>query len=943
MPKTSGDRWQQAQRDILDRLDIRSTYIELGVDVTGAEPNGNGWIEARAYGRVDNSPSAGVNVGTDHPGRGRYKEFTGDGLNLSLFDFAVHCGRFVDFSEARKHYAGVAGVKLPNTKQPKKPEDSLEIRDYVPSLVVSWTMKKPGISEAAVRLCGGRIATESKRNTVVAMPVFSADHLLNDDPCGWVCWNTTGRPLEIFQGKGVPPKLVKMKTISGSKAGWMGRGGLESVSNPKGPLTVWVTEGPTDMLGLVTVILQQLPPDQWGNHAVICNSAGAMERSPHESVAFLSGMNVVVVPDCDTPGQIGCRRRAESIAEVADKVTLVRLPYEVTENHGKDLRDYLCDEHTFEDLMVLVEAGERIRPKRIPNSISDKPEPGSPQASNHPQQGQNVDSPGSESDPSATFIEQQMLNAIGIDVLGELEGGKVKVFSAFHRKTDIISDIGKLTYHRLVQIGGPVVKSKVFQGSDAPESDDFFTFTAVKEAIALLAGYRRVEGNEAGSGCWQGIDEDGGQSHAIVLVGAGEAAVRNGVPGLKRVLKPRYGGRLLNISNSEGWYHFDELNDLVLQCDQQFAEEVMTDLENLFSRWRWVHQGQAPKIIAGLIPATWLQTCWAWRPQCSISGKSNSGKSTLFKALEGIFGKLSLTSSGSTAAGIRQAITNSAMVVLLDEFESGRHRNEILEMLRAAGRGDRVLRGTTGHKGLEFTLRHLVWTAGIESGLKREPDKNRFIQLELIKPSSMDMGKLNIPEAEELRLLGQRALAVGLRHFFQMKDLASSLRVLKFPGVNERVVECYSVPAACYSVAMGVDAVGPPHEVLGRMVSAYEKSEDLDDERQLLSDILETEIRLDRGEIATIAQILSRRASSSPDHMYRAEACGIGVVTHKDLEMLFVAHNSVSRYLLKGTGWERQNIDEILKRIPGAEKAKKRLGGKQPWGVVIPMAFISEL
>lgn len=946
MPKkSSSDAWQQATRDILDRLDIRSAYVELGVDVTGNEPNTNGWLECRSHGRVDNSPSAGVNVGTDYPERGRYKEFVGDGVNYSLFDFAVYCGRFPNFASARDHFAKLAGVKLPNTKPPKSPKDSLEFRDYNEALVTSWCMKKPGISPVAVKLCGGQIATESGKHTVVTLPVFGAN-LLNDDPCGWVSWNVTGRPLEIFQGKGIPPKQIKMKTASGSHAGWMGKHGLSVVATAQ---TVWVTEGPSDMLGLVTVLAEQLPPGELQNHAVICNSAGAMERADFEAVAFLAGKRVVVVPDCDQPGQTGCRRRAEAIAEVASRVLLVRLPYEITENHGKDLRDYLCDEHTLQDLLALAATAETIRPKPQPQSAGEKPEPGTGVAGvNGSSHALNNGTNGGAVDPAATTIEQQILDDIGIDVLGEMDGGKVKVFSAYHRKTDIIQDIGKLNYMRLVQIGGPTVKEKVHQSSE--QIPEMHSFTSVREAIALMAGFRRVEGHEAGVGCWQGIDEDGEQTHAIVMVGAGEAVVRNGSPELKRVLKPRYGGRLLNISSSDSWFQYDELSRLVSQCDQAFAEETMSELETLFSRWRWVHQGQAPKILAGLVMATWLQTVWNWRPQCSISGKSNSGKSTLFKALGGssnseqlgLFGRLALTSSNSSAAGIRQAISSSAAIVLLDEFESGHHRTDILEMLRASGRGDRILRGTTGHKGVEFTLRHIVWTAGIESGLKREPDRNRFIQLELTMPPKNDMGKLNLPSSEELRFLGQKILAVGLKYIFQAKELASSLRVLKFPGVNERIVECYSVPAACYATAMGVDAVGHPHEVLERMLTSIRQSEDMNDERQLLVDILETEVQLEKGERATVSQIIERRLQS-PTGMTTLEAKGVGIVTHNNFETLFVAHRAASRYLLRGTQWENQNIDEILGRLDGAEKMKKRLGGKRPWGITVPMRNLEEI
>ena len=945
--KKSPEAWQQASRDILDRLDIQAAYFALGVEITGSEPNAAGWLECRAFGKVDNSPSAGVNVGGEHPTRGRYKEFVGDGLNCSLFEFAAKiAGRYPTWQEARDAYAAQAGVKLPSAKPPRHPADALEFRDYNEAIVNSWCYKKPGISGAAVKLCGGRLATDTlgSKPTVIAMPVFGP-HGINDDPCGWVEWNVTGRPLEIFQGKGLPTKSVKMKTTAGSKAGWMGKHGLAILSVPaeSGAAkngAVWVTEGPTDMLGLVTAILASTAdigsPDAAAAidaNPVVCNSAGAMERADYGDVAMFAGQRVFVVPDCDQPGQVGCRRRAEAIAEVAASVWLVRLPFEITENHGKDLRDFFNGGATFADLQKLAEVAELIRKPESPPSAADSPAATAAEEQANQQAAK-------AADPAATFLEKQILEAIGIDVLGEVDGGRIKVFSEFHRKVDVINDIGKLTYHRLVQIAGPSVKAKVMQGTE--DLPDMIKFADVKEAIALLAGYRRVDENESGVGCWPGLDESGEQTNAIILVGAGEAAVRNGKPGLLRVTKPRYGGRLLDISTPTAWYDYQQLNDLVLSCDAAATESAVNDLENLFARWRWVHQGQTPKVLAGLVLATWVQALWIWRPQVSITGKSNAGKSTLFKALEGLFGPLAITSSGSTAAGIRQSIARTAAVVLLDEFESGRHRNEILEMLRASGRGDRVLRGTPGHKGQEFTLRHIVWTAGIESGLRREPDRNRFIRQELIKPAAKDMGKLNLPSEGELRSLGQRLLAASLKISLQARETAQALRILKFEGIDTRLIEGYAVPAACYAAAMGEQNVGPASDVLAKMLQTVEVTDESDDAMQLLQDIWESEFAGDKGFRSTVSQVIESRAIE-PARVVELSRVGIGLVEHNNQEWLFISHKQVCRYLLKDTEWSKQNIDEILRRIDGAEKVKKRLGGKRPWGVVIPPAVIDKL
>src|SRR5262249_25141611 len=158
----------------------------------------------------------------------------------------------------------------------------------------------------------------------------------------------------------------------------------------------------------------------------------------------------------------------------------------------------------------------------------------------------------------------------------------------------------------------------------------------------------------------------------------------------------------------------------------------------------------------GLVLATWIQTLWPWRPQVSITGASRAGKSTLFDTVSGLFGKLTLASSGSTAAGIRQATKSSAKVIFVDEFEAKKHRAEVLEMLRSSGGGTPTLRGTTKHRSLGFKLRHIVWVAGIESGLRRDRDRTRFIGLELVKLPPDQHGGLEIPSEFELADLGQR-------------------------------------------------------------------------------------------------------------------------------------------------------------------------------------------
>lgn len=119
---------------------------------------------------------------------------------------------------------------------------------------------------------------------------------------------------------------------------------------------VWKTEGPTDLLALVSLGLPE-------GHNAKSNLFGAGENplglaaDGFEKETLLHdfrGCVVYVVHDCDKAGQDGAmclvnrngRTRlgwAHAIAKYADEVRNVILPYPIEERDGKDLRDWIND------------------------------------------------------------------------------------------------------------------------------------------------------------------------------------------------------------------------------------------------------------------------------------------------------------------------------------------------------------------------------------------------------------------------------------------------------------------------------------------------------------------------------------------------------------------------------------------------------------------------
>lgn len=680
---------------------------------------------------------------------------------------------------------------------------------------------------------------------------------------------------------------------------------------------VFVAEGEKDVDRLVSLGL-----------VATCNPGGADSKGRKWLKSFcgpLKGRKVVLLPDNDPPNERGerpgpdfMRHVAAALADVAGSVRTLELPGLPPKG---DVSDWLDAGGDKDELLRLAKAAE---PGRIP-----PPDP--------------VPAP---DDPAALHYEKKMLAELGIDVLGETDSGAVKLFSVHHRKTVTVSHLRFLGYDGLLQGFGPVIKAKVRTDGDDPET---YSLTQVKNAIGLVAGFTRLRSdNEAGPGIWRGKDERDDKPASIILVGAGEGAVLNGQPHLRRITQPRYGGLVLNLGDAEPWFQFDSLSPLVDNWNVEWSRGVVAEAEEVFSRWCWQYPDTDPALVTGLVLATWVQTIWRLRPQVVVSGKSNSGKSVLFDAISQSFGNLGVKSSDSSPAGIQQRIAHSAEVIFLDEFDTNKDRERTLKMLRRGSRGDASLKGTTTHKSVRFQLRHIVWVAAIDTGLQEEADMNRFINLQLVHPGEQKMGRLQVPPEWEMQALGQKLLAVAVKCAGPAMELAVRLATHKLPGINYRVIESYAVPAAMHAVATGAsepEAISMFHDMLAAHQDGEQSVES--DEDLLVSDILETKIRYGQGgKEGSVASLIKLR-SFEEDANEALERNGIVFPEsekdeHGQHSHVFLAHRRVSRHLLSRTRWEHHSIDEILERITGATKCRKRDStGRQSRGVMVPLTVLN--
>jgi len=583
--------------------------------------------------------------------------------------------------------------------------------------------------------------------------------------------------------------------------------------------------------------------------------------------------------------------------------------------------------HIYHDLLTLAEAAEPW-PKPTPEQL----------------------------EADAFAAEQEICERLQIDVLGEWENGAVEIYSCVNRKIQQIRDIDRFGYSRFVQLCGRPAREYINQGMhDVP---GMMKVGDVKAAIALLAGRTRLTHKSMlGVGCWRGRDLEENPRQETVLVGDGEAAAWvQSTKLLEQIEHPRRGGLLLGITGADGWYDFGRLSrDLEAAESTDWCTGVVDELADEFARWNWEHD-TTPELLAGLVLASYVQTLWEWRPQVAITGRTNSGKSYLFETLTRIFGAIAykVTGQSSTEAGIRQGLGSSAMVPLLDEWDKSRHREAILSMIRTAGRRDRRATGTQDQKGHETALQHIFWVAGIESGLRDEADSNRFIQIEAIPPKNGSRNKLQLRSESRLRDLGQRCLAVAVRHSLCAVKLASALKESPPEGCNARIAESYAVPAAMLACVSGLD-VGGARKLLEQLLATVgEDSQPEADEAALLERIWMARIYAGKNlGTMSIAQLIDSSMgdlsySASEDAANALGSVGIAIsrYTEKDSAIMagercvVLAHRTVQEELLRNTDWAKRNIRQVLKRIDGVIFTKRRVGGAVLHSTLLPLSYL---
>lgn len=332
--------WREIEASILSSLDLRSECEALGVRFVAAAPSSTGWLECHAIDREDNTPSAAVCVAGEASIIGRYKDLGDGNKSLSLWELRA---KLVggDWRDARQYYADRAGVPLNGLAKKPEPTSKVDLGQITfitasAGVVREWCEQhKPGVTMDALRAAGARQCLWPTKSPSPYQCVAIPGYRNKGEPTAWVLYRLDGEQFPEHQSI----KARKIHSVKGSVDSWIIPGGWAAIERAA---VVWKVEGPSDALALY--------PHLQPGHAVITNSGGAAASPEQLPLSMFRGKQVRVIGDADKAGQSGAERFAQAFAAAGATAQLVRLPYAVTDSHGRDLRDWLNEGHTAADL-----------------------------------------------------------------------------------------------------------------------------------------------------------------------------------------------------------------------------------------------------------------------------------------------------------------------------------------------------------------------------------------------------------------------------------------------------------------------------------------------------------------------------------------------------------------------------------------------------------------
>lgn len=188
-------------------------------------------------------------------------------------------------------------------------------------------------------------------------------------------------------------------------------------------------------------------------------------------------------------------------------------------------------------------------------------------------------------------------------------------------------------------------------------------------------------------------------------------------------------------------------------------------------------------LLLGSIGVAMLGGALDWRPSLFIVGDAGTGKSELtgkFGLLKTILGRMMVSTTNASEAGLYQLVGHDSVPIAIDEMEGDEGQEQaqrVIKMARDAASGSVRIRGGQNHKGVEFQAQSTFFFSGINPPPLPPASLTRLAIIQLLPLKSTSTKAPVLPAAETVgpRLL--RVLTDGWDELqYRLDDYSNVLR-----------------------------------------------------------------------------------------------------------------------------------------------------------------------
>lgn len=406
---------------------------------------------------------------------------------------------------------------------------------------------------------------------------------------------------------------------------------------------------------------------------------------------------------------------------------------------------------------------------------------------------------------------------------------------------------------------------------------------------------------------------------------------------------PFYGSDGCAVNPVGDWIYIDT-HDLGISYDVQPATtEMVRRLYETLDTFSFSKRsnpttgrlGTDALMLLGWLMCSYLCAALPHRPHCYVHADQGGGKTTLLTFLDWLMGESCHQSTGSSAAGIQQAMKQRATSLLLDESNaSSRHIAGLMNYMCDGFDGTKKEMGTATHENITFEIRSMGIMVGVYPPEMDPMHRSRFLKLQLETvpagtPKTPGLPNDKNDKSPEFTALGKQLFA---RAFDTWPRLLKTMALVKVAmKTSGRAADTLAPMVAAAYVGMFDDEMETIEDA-DAWISEFDLEEDkaqivnVSASGAFFTSLLQTVVTADRTHDLSVSQLMAKAQDDSLRGVFKNDLGQLGMKIHREIKdgqqiyELRIGVKHAGFVKLAKTIQPGVSYEDLLKRLPGASQ-----------------------